>query len=173
MNYIAAVLCFLSITIPASASDPDVCVDSSAETPSVTSLDEADLQSLSELFLDGKVFLEDSEIQFLIDKGYLPANYFESDSFIDFMSPESGINLPSIPFFNDLANNEPETSPNSVDESVAGDSSGNNIESVWGPALEKLRSSWLSMLILLVVVAALFVFVIYRRGLGVDNKKYK
>ena len=173
MNYIAILLCFLSITIPSPTSGPGTFADDSAETPSVASLDEAGLQSLAALFLDGKVFLEDSEIQFLIEKGYIPADYFESGHFADFMSPMSGINLPPIPFLDDLNDKNPEIPPNGPTSATSNDIPDNEIESIWGPALGKLRSSWLSVFILLIAVAALFAVVVYRRGLGVDNKKYK
>ena len=56
----------------------------------------------------------------------------------------------------------------SVDDDDAEGASG-----VWSSAISKLRSSWISLLILMLVLIALAVVVPYRRSLGVDHKDFE
>ena len=59
-----------------------------------------------------------------------------------------------------------------VDSSVEEDEAGSDSD-IWGSAIAKIRSSWLSLLILALVLIALAVVVPYRRSLGVDHKELK
>jgi len=59
-----------------------------------------------------------------------------------------------------------------VDSVVEDDDAGSD-HNIWGSAIAKLRSSWLSLLILALVLIALAVVVPYRRSLGVDHKEIK
>jgi len=61
-------------------------------------------------------------------------------------------------------------SSSSADASVEDDDAGSDSD-VWSSALTKLRSSWLSLLILVLALIALAVVVPYRRSLGVDHKE--
>jgi len=59
------------------------------------------------------------------------------------------------------------------DDATVEDDDAGSASDIWSSVIIKLRSSWLSLLVLLLVLIAQAAVVTYRRSLGVDHKDFE
>jgi len=85
------------------------------------------------------------------------------------VSAMAAAEIPSATVVDNLTEDQPAAS---VDASVEDDDDSSD-SNIWSSAISKLRSSWLSLLILVFLLIAMAVIIPYRRGLGVDHKELK
>ena len=85
------------------------------------------------------------------------------------VSAKAAAEIPSSEVDDDLTG---DWSASSADAPVEDDDAV-SASDVWRSAIIKLRSSWLSLVILVLVLIALAVVVPYRRRLGVDHKEFE